>query len=127
MDVIKEITEIADKLNEVEDYCSQLINKLSSEDLKMQDLLHYIEKNKISPFESWRLVKKIKQIRLDRRKIKNDMELSATFYNNKNKLISTENRKFLLIELHKKDKQLKTEYKNRYYQECEIENILKGR
>ena len=54
------------------------------------------------------------------------MELSAAFYNNKNKLISTENRKFLLIELHKKDKQLKTEYKNRYYQECEIENILKG-
>lgn len=127
MDVIKEITEIVDKLDKLEDYCSQLQDNLSIENQKTQDLLHYIENNKITPFESWRLVKKIKQIRIDRRKIKNDIEISSTFHNNKNKLISKEHRKFLLVELHKKDKQLKTEYKNRYYQECEIENILKGK
>lgn len=127
MNLLEEIKEISERLDEVEDYCSQLQDNLSSEDLKTQDLLHYIENNKISPFDSWRLVKKIKQIRIDRRKIKNDIEISSTFYNNKSKLISKDHRKFLLNELYKKDKRLNSEYKNRYYQECEIENILKGR
>lgn len=127
MNLLEEIKEISERLDEVEDYCSQLQDNLSSEDLKTQDLLHYIENNKISPFDSWRLVKKIKQIRIDRRKIKNDIETSSTFYKNKNKLISKDHRKFLLNELYKKDKQLNSKYKNRYYQECEIENILKGR
>lgn len=127
MNLIEEIKEITEKLDNIEDYCSSLADKLSNEDLKEQDLLHYIEYNKISPFESWRLIKKMKVIRNDRRKIKNDMEISSTFYNNKNKLISQDHRKFLIQELYKKDKQLQTKYKNRYYQECEIEEILKGR
>lgn len=126
MELLEEIKDVTDRLNNIEDYCESLSDKLSVEDLKMCDLLHYIENNKVGTFESYRLIKKIKEIRLDRRKIKNDMEISSTFYSNKNKLISKDYRQFLMTELYKKDKQLHSKYNNRFYQEEDIKSILKG-
>lgn len=43
-----------------------------------------------------------------------------------NLLISKDFRKFLLTELNKRNKTLNQKYKNRYYQDCEIDKILKG-
>lgn len=126
MDIIEEITEIIEKLNIVDGYCNSLNNELNILDEKTQDLLHYIENNKISTFHCYRIIKELKEIRQRRRKVKQDIELSKKYQEQKNRLASSEHRQFLLTELHKKEKQLQTEYKNRFYTEEDIQKILKG-
>lgn len=126
MDIIEEITEIIEKLNIVDGYCNNLNNELNVLDEKTQDLLHYIENNKISAFSCYRIIKELKEIRQRRRKVKQDIELSKKYQEHKNRLASFDHRQFLLTELHKKEKQLQTEYKNRVYTEEDIQKILKG-
>ncbi len=127
MDIIEELKLITNKLDELDNYTQTLGDKLSIEDKKTSDLLHHIENNKLSAFECYRLIKEMKNIRTNRRKIKNDIELAKAFDINKNKLILKENRIFLINELHKRDKQLKTRYVNRYYQEEDLKIMLKGK
>ena len=76
----------------------------------------------------YNIVKKIKDIRVERRKIKHDIELMDKWHVLKSRLSSNENnRQFIIAELHKKEKQLESlTYKNRQYSEEDIRNILKG-
>ena len=124
--MLKDIINALLKLNEIDEYNSTLTDKLSKLDSKEQDLLHYIENNKIHIFWCYRMIKEIKNIRIERRKIKNDMELLFRFNEIKTKIISKENRQFILAEIHKKKKQLQTVYKNRQYTEEELQKIIKG-
>lgn len=126
MNLIEELKTITNKLEEIDNYTQTLGDKLSIEDKKTSDLLHYIENNKLSAFECYRLFKEMKDVRIKRRKIKNDMELAKTFDINKSKLLLKENRIFLINELYKRDKQLKTRYVNRFYQEEDLQMMLKG-
>ena len=126
MEIIEEITEAIDILNRVDEYGSTLVERLSVLDSKEQDLLHYIENNKIGIFWCYRMIKEIKSVREERRKVKNDMELMTRFNDVKSKISSKENRQFILTELHKREKQLQTVYKNRQYTEEDMERILKG-
>ena len=125
MNIVEEIKEISDKLDEIDNYNSGLGQQLSSIDKKQQDILHYVENNKLSAFGCYRLFKELKKVRLIRRKIKNDMELSKIYLEQKTKLLSTENRKFLLQVLYKKEKSLDSEYKMQEYKEEELETIIK--
>lgn len=52
------------------------------------------------------------------------MELARTYQTHQNKMISTENRKFLLTELNKTNSRLNQPYKNRIYTEEEIKEML---
>jgi len=126
MDVIQEITDVVNKLNEIDKYASTLQDKLRVENEKELDLLHYVENNKISMLWCYRFVKKMKDIRIDRRKIKNDIEILARFADVKEKLSSETNRQFILAELHKKENQINQPYKNRQYTEEDMQKILKG-
>lgn len=126
MDVIEEIKNIVDKLDKIDEYNSTLTDSLSQLNGREQDLLHYIENNKVSVLWCYRMIKEMKKVRIDRRKVKNDIELLYKFNEQKTKITSKENRQFLLTELHKKNKLLNSEYKNRQYTEEELQNILKG-
>ena len=127
MDVLKEITEIVEKLNEIDKYDSGLAQLLSECDEREQDLLHYIEKNKINMLWCYKYVKELKSNREKRRNIKNDMERINKFKEHKTKLVSTiDNRQLMLSEINKREKQLNCPYKNRRYTEEEMQNILKG-
>lgn len=125
MDIIEEIKDIIEKLDKIDTYNSGLGQQLSSIDKKQQDILHYVENNKLSAFGCYRLFKELKKVRLERRKIKNDMEISKIYLEQRNKLLSTDNRKFLLQTLYKKEKSLDTEYKLQEYKEEELEEIIK--
>ena len=72
------------------------------------------------------MIKEIKQIRQKRRKVKNDMELLSKYNEQKNKMISKENRQFLLTEIYKKEKSLSKNYTNKQYTEEEMQKIIKG-
>ena len=126
MDVIQEITDIVDKLNKIDEYDSTLVDELSKLDQKQQDLLHYIEFNKVNILWCYRMIKEIKAVREQRRKVKNDIDLCGEFSKHKNKLISKENRQLLVAELHKKIKNNSVPYKNRQYTEEEMQKVLKG-
>ncbi len=127
MDVLKTIAEIVDKLNEIDNYDSGLSQLLSECDEREQDLLHYIENNKINMLWCYKYVRELKSIREKRRNIKNDMERITKFKEQKTKLVSTiDNRQLMLAELNKREKQLNCPYKNRRYAEEELQKILKG-
>lgn len=89
-------------------------------------MLHYIENNNLNAPQSCKVIKEIKKIRLERRKIKKDMELSKVYKDNINKLVNKDSRNMLTAKLHKTEKQLETEYQNRIYTQEDINNILKG-
>lgn len=126
MEIIDEITSIVNTLDEIDEYGYTLNGKLSELDSKEQDLLHYIENHKINILWCYRVVKEIKDVRTERRKVKNDMELISKFNEIKNRITSKENRQFVLTELHKKDKLLNMPYKNRQYSEEDIRKMLGG-
>lgn len=127
MDVLKTIAEIVDKLNEIDNYDSGLSQLLSECDEREQDLLHYIENNKINMLWCYKYVRELKSIREKRRNIKNDMERIAKFKEHKTKLVSTiDNRQLMLAELNKREKQLNCPYKNRRYTEEDLQKVLKG-
>lgn len=127
MDIIEEMEIIVEKLNKVQDYVDGLSNSLSIVDSKMCDLRHGIEHNKIRLKGYYRLFKEFKKLTLERRKIRNDMELSRTLTTNLNKLLSNGNREFLIHELKKTNSKLNQPYKNRVYSEKEMEYFLGGR
>ena len=127
MDIVNKLAQTVDLLNEVDDYASTLTSKLSELDSKEQDLLHYIENNKINMLWCYRMVRQIKTIREARRKVKNDMELISRYKEMDGRIISgKDSRRFMMAELHKKEKQLQTTYKNRQYSEEDMQNILRG-
>ena len=126
MNVIDEIKEVVEKLDIIDEYSNSLTDNLSELDCKQQDLLHYIENNKINVLWCYRMIKEIKQIREKRRKVKNDMELLSKYNEQKNKMISKENRQFLLTEIYKKEKSLSKNYTNKQYTEEEMQKIIKG-
>lgn len=108
-------------LNEFEDNKEQLVQELSTCDLKEQDVLHYIELEKFNCVDGYKLAKKLKEIRQERRKVKNQLNLIKVFQDNSNKLINSSNRKFLITSLAKENKKLlESEYK---YKVIEKENI----
>lgn len=127
MDVKEKITEAVELLNEIDQYDSGLSQLLSEYDEREQDLLHFIENNKINVLWCYKYTRELKTIREKRRIIKNDMEIIRKFNEHKTKLVSTiENRKILLAEIHKRENQLNCPYKNRRYTEEEIQKVIKG-
>lgn len=125
MEVVKTLQEITKTLDELDTYYDGLTNELSTIDLKIQDLLHFIENNKISILWAYKYIVELKKLRLERRRIKNDMFILGKYSEHKNKIVSSGNRQFLMTELYKAEKQLSTPYKNRQYKDEEIEEILK--
>lgn len=124
MEIIKTLQEVTNSLNEIEQYSEKLGDKLSEVDLRIQDLLHYIEYNKISVLWAYKYIVELKKLRIERRRIKNDMTIISKFNEHKTKLISSNNRQFMMTELYKTEKQLQAPYKNRQYKDGEIEEIL---
>jgi hypothetical protein len=124
-EITKKLQEAVNILDNIDIYDSGLNDRLSEIDLKIQDLLHYIETNKISILWAYKYICELKKLRLERREIKNDICIMQKFNEQKNKLLSTSNRKFLMAEIYKVEKQLHTPYKNRQYKDGEIDEILK--
>ena len=91
MDIMAKTKEVIDLLDQIEEYGHSLMPKLSELDSKEQDILHYIEANKINMLTCYNIVKKIKDIRVERRKVKNDRELMDKWHDMKTKLISNSN------------------------------------
>ena len=126
MNIVEELDDCVKKLNKIDEYINTLVDELSNYDKRTTDLLHFIENNNLNAPQSCKIIKEIKKVRQERRKIKNDMEISKAYKDNINKLIGIDNRSMLLTKIHKTKKQLETEYQNRIYTKEDIDSILKG-
>jgi hypothetical protein len=126
MEIINKLEEICGELDLLQDYTDNLANDLSYADSKRCDLEHFIEHNKINSKNSYRICKEMQKVLLERRKIKNDMELNRVMTINFNKLISKDHRKFLLAEIKKTNGKLNKPYNNRVYTK-EYEDYLLGK
>lgn len=124
MEIIEKVKEISELMNELQSYTNNLSANLQAADYRISDLLHLIEKDTLNTKACYRIVKELKKVRQERRKIKNDMEISKILNLNLNKLLGMENRQFLLAELNKTNNHLKTKYKNRIYTEEEIKKLI---
>lgn len=125
IDILEKIIEASGLLNEVDNYMSTLGNALSEIDSKQQDLLHLIENNKLKTNECYKIIKELHNVRTERRRIKNDIELANSFKLHKNQLLSIDNRKFLINLLSKLQTQLITsKYKNRVYTDEELKELI---
>ena len=126
INIIEELENCVQILNKIDNYASSLTEELSNYDKRTADLLHFVENNNLNASQSCRLIKELKQIRQERRKVKNDMELSKAYKDNINKLINADNRTMLMSKMYKTEKQLESEYQNRVYTQEDMDNILKG-
>ena len=70
-----ELNNLAPKLNEILNDQKKLNNELSSIDLKISDILHYIEFHKFSASEGYKLAKMIQEVRDQRRIIKDKLKV----------------------------------------------------
>lgn len=126
MEIIEKLDGIVDELDQLQDYTDDLNNQLSIVDSKICDLEHFIEHNRITSKSAYRICKEMQKVLLERRKIKNDMELSRVMNINFNKIISKEHRKFLMTEMNKANGRLNKPYNNRVYTQKEQEYFLGG-
>lgn len=118
------ILEINKLLNELDECYDNLPNELSKVDSAICDLLHLIENNILKTNQSYRVIRELHKLRIERRKIKNNMELMSTFRTHQNKLLNVDNRKILLSEIGKKEKSLNMKYNNRIYTDEEIKEMI---
>lgn len=127
INVKDKIIEVSKMLDELDEYDDSLSSSLSTVDSKICDLMHLIENNTLKTNQCYRTVRELHKLRLERRKIKNDMDLLQVFKTDKNKLLNIEYRKFLLNAIYKEDKrQNNAKYNNRIYSEEELKELMGG-
>lgn len=128
MEVLDNIKQAIQLLKDNEEYYQQLNGEnglISVADQKIDYWLHYIEFNKPSSKEIWRIFKEIKKLRMERRKYKNDAELIKVFKDNEQKMQNASFREILLVQVRKtENKQKNAKYGYTAYTEEEKNQIL---
>ena len=98
INVTDKILEVSTLLDEIDEYDNSSSSALSIADSKICDLMHLIEMNTLKTNQCYRIVRELHKLRLERRKIKNDMDLLQVFKTEKNKLINmSEKEKITLL------------------------------
>lgn len=116
-----EIIAIVRQLDKLDKCIDNLPRELSKQDLKLDDLYHILEFNKLDSSQCWHLMKEMKQVLQDRRDIKNKMALSKVFKDNRDKLLYKDSRGFLLSEVGKKNKIiLNQKYNYNHYNQSDL-------
>lgn len=123
--ISKQIINITNLLNDLDEYLNEIPNLQSQIDEELSDLYHYIENNELSTKQSLKMIKLIREKRIIRRGLNNDYEMKKTYISNRNKLLVDSQRQFFLTEIHKKNKELSSKYKNRRLTDEEIKNLIK--
>lgn len=123
--ISKQIINITNLLNDLDEYLNEIPNLQSQIDEELSDLYHYIENNELSAKQSFKMIKLIREKRIIRRGLNNDYEMKKTYISNRNKLLIDSQRQFFLTEIHKKNKELSSKYKNRRLTNEEIKNLIK--
>lgn len=121
----EKIYETIDFLNEIDSMEQELRDKLSEMDNRTQDLMHYLENNKLKAYEHTKLSMELKRVREERRKVKNDMAIINEFKKNCMQLQNPKGREALKNIIKRQEKLNNGKYHNRVYKDEELEQIIK--
>ena len=125
MDMFKQFEKALSILNTIEDTEEELYKKQSEYDNKIQFWLHFLENNKTSTKQSYRIIRELKSLRNERRIVKNNIDILRSFHDGEDKLKGKDNRCMLMGQLRKlKNRQEHWVYTNDCYSDEEIEKIL---
>lgn len=125
VDIVKTVTEICKKLDDLDDYIDSLPTLHSEMDMRMSDLYHPIENKALSVTQAKRFTDEIQSVCNNRRIIKTDTAIAKVFKDNEGKLLQKGNRQILLARLLALAKQKEqTDYSYRVYSEDEINKLL---
>lgn len=125
INVKEKVQEVCKLLDEMDSYIETLQDSLNNVNYRICDLEHLIEYNKLKTNQCYRVIQELHRLRLERRRIKNDIELTNAYKQFQNRLIETNNRSILLNVLGKTEKSLLTsKYNNRVYTEEEIQKLI---
>ena len=83
--IVMQILGINEQLADLDDYFNELPNLQSQIDEELSDLLHYIENNDLTPKQSTKMIKLLKQKRMVRRGLCNDYEIKKVYNAHKGK------------------------------------------
>lgn len=121
MNIKDKILEISKLLDEVDKFNEDIPNIQQEFDYKISDLYHKLEDMKLDAAKCYRFCKELKNVLLDRRDFKDNVEIMRVYQQNKLKLNSgIEQRKMLLSNMGKREKQLHYPYNPRVYTEEEL-------
>ena len=125
IDIVKTVTDICKKLDDLDDYIDSLPNLHSEMDMRMSDLYHPIENEALTVTQAKRFTDEIQSVCNNRRVIKTDTSIAKVFKDNESKLLQKGNRQILLSRLFTLAKQKEqTDYSYRVYTEDEINKLL---
>lgn len=116
-----------DFLDEIDNIFVESKEKQQLMDLKEQDLLHYIEFNKLKSYERVRLTNIFEEVRSERREAKDNIEILMQFKSNILQMQTKAGREQLRNILKRQEKKLKNrKYANRAYKREELDSLIKG-
>lgn len=121
--VLEKIKNIINCLDELDDYILELPNSQSKTDSLLSDYRHFLKENDFSEKCSYKVAGEIKKLEILRSELKEDNDMVNVFNTYKNRLLSKENRQFLLNELYKKTKEWGKPYRYRVLTEEEVEEL----
>lgn len=125
IDIVKQVQKVCDLLDELDEYLDSLPELHSEMDLRMSDLYHPIENEKLTSTQAKRFTDEIKSVCNNRRIIKDDIAYAKVFRDNINKLVQKDNRQMLLSKLYTLAKQKEdAQYTYRVYSDEEINKLL---
>lgn len=118
-DLVDSISSVSVAEDEIYKYCDWL----DEIQWKIRDIEHYLEKKDITKTGATNLIALLQELRIERRQIKQMWELYNVYGTNREKLKAKEWREFLIAELHKKDKELQTDYNYRQFTEDYLDEL----
>ena len=121
--MIDEMIDAITTLNKIDDDIDELPKQQSECDSKLSDLYHILENYKLDATQCCAFVKEMQKVCLERRKVKDNIEIGKVIKNNIAKLNNKDNRQFLINELKVRKKRLNGEYKNRIYTEKDLVDL----
>lgn len=118
---INQAVMILDEIDEMIDTQSSEIQKV---DWELSDWLHYIENNDIEEKIAFKIIQRIKELRLIRRSLSNESSIEDTYKNNSSKMMGNNTRQFLIQEIHKTINHLNCDYKNRILTDEDVKKVI---
>ena len=123
--IVMQILGINEQLADLDNYFNELPSLQSQIDEELSDLLHYIENNDLTPKQSTKMIKLLKQKRMVRRGLCNKKKKKKIYNAHKGKMATDAQRPFFLSEIHKKAKELNSTYKSRQLSDEQIKELIK--
>ena len=82
MEVVKHIDAVAEVFKDIETDYDKIKKQLSEVDLRISDVLHFIEDGGFNAYQGFIFAKKLQELRQDRRKVKDELDRYRTLMTN---------------------------------------------